>query len=272
MTSAEPTQPGTGAGGDPFRLDGRVALVTGAARGIGAQIAATLAARGATVARADITAAAEWSDATEPGATEPGGAGPAGGGSRHRVDVTSSTSCAELVAAVLNRHGRLDLLVNNAGVVRRGPAATMSEEDFTTVLDVNLTGTFRMCQAAYPALRDAAGSVVNIGSTNGHIAVLNTLGYCVSKAGVMHLARVLALEWAPDQIRVNAVGPTIVPTDMTTDLRGDANYLAEKLATIPLGRMAQPQDVANAVAYLLSDAANMITGQTVFVDGGVTIH
>ena len=114
--------------------------------------------------------------------------------------------------------------------------------------------------------------MVNIGSTNGHIAVLNTLGYCVSKAGVMHMARVLALEWAPDRIRVNAVGPTIVPTDMTSDVRGDEAYLADKMASIPLGRMAQPQDVANAVAYLLSDAAAMTTGQTIFVDGGVTIH
>nr|MDT0661245.1 SDR family NAD(P)-dependent oxidoreductase [Micromonospora sp. DSM 115978] len=254
-------------GTDPNRFDGRVALVTGAARGIGARIAATLAQRGAVVARADVIPPDDW-----PAADPDRDPGSAGSGSRHRVDVRSADSCAELTAAVLDRHGRLDHLVNNAGVVRRGPAATMSDDDFTTVLDVNLTGTFRMCRAAYPALRRAGGSVVNIGSTNGHVAVLNTLGYCVSKAGVMHLARVLALEWAPDRIRVNAVGPTIVPTDMTSDVREDPAYLADKLATIPLGRMAEPADVANAVAYLLSDAAAMTTGQTIFVDGGVTIH
>ncbi|MFD6691446.1 SDR family NAD(P)-dependent oxidoreductase [Micromonospora aurantiaca (nom. illeg.)] len=245
---------------DPNRFDGRVAVVTGAARGIGARIATTLAQRGATVAQADLLD--DWAEAELTG----------GAHTRHRVDVRSAASCTQLVAEVLDAHGRLDLLVNNAGIVRRGPAATMSEEDFTTVLDVNLTGTFRMSQAAYPALRRSGGAVVNIGSTNGHVAVLNTLGYCVSKAGVMHMARVLALEWAPDRIRVNAVGPTIVPTEMTSDVRGDEAYLADKMASIPLGRMAQPQDVANAVAYLLSDAAAMTTGQTIFVDGGVTIH
>jgi NAD(P)-dependent dehydrogenase (short-subunit alcohol dehydrogenase family) len=233
---------------DSFRLGGRVAVVTGAARGIGACIAATLAERGATVAGADLAATG------------------------HRVDVRSAASCAALVAEVVDRYGRLDLLVNNAGVVRRGPAATMSEEDFMAVLDVNLTGTFRMCKAAYPALRAAGGAVVNLGSTNGHVAVRDSAGYCVSKAGVLHLTRVLALEWAADRIRVNAVGPTIVPTDMTSDVRGDPRYMAEKLASIPLGRMAEPVDVANAVAYLLSDAAAMVTGQTVFVDGGVTVQ
>lgn len=233
---------------DAFRLDGKVAVVTGAARGIGACVAATLAGRGATVAGADL-------------ADTP-----------FRVDVRDAGSCAALVSDVVDRYGRLDLLVNNAGVVRRGPAATMSEEDFATVLDVNLTGTFRMCQAAYPALRAARGAVVNLGSTNGHIAVRDSAGYCVSKAGVLHLTRVLALEWAADRIRVNAVGPTIVPTDMTADVRDDPRYMAEKMATIPLRRMAEPADVANAVAYLLSDAAAMVTGQTVFVDGGVTIQ
>lgn len=238
---------------DPNRFDGRVALVTGAARGIGATIVRTLTERGATVAGADVLPFDEWE-------SEPY--------SKHHVDVRSEASCAALVDEV----GRIDHLVNNAGIVRRGPAATMSVDDFTTVLDINLTGTFRVCKAAYPALKETRGSVVSIGSTNGHIAVLNTVGYCVSKAGVMHLMRVLALEWAPDGIRLNAVGPTIVPTDMTSDLRTDPAYMADKMASIPLGRMAEPQDVANAVAYLLSDAAAMTTGHTVFVDGGATIH
>ena len=248
---------------DPYDFTGRVALVTGAARGIGAVVAATLAGRGATVAMADLLPTNAWEHGL--GAEEDGH-------SRHAVDVRDAASCRALVAEVVATHGRLDHLVNNAGIVRRGLATQMSDEDVSTVLDVNVVGTFRVTTAAYQALRKAHGTVVNLGSTNGYIAVTNTLGYCVSKAAVMHMARVLALEWAPDGIRVNAVGPTIVPTDMTSDVRGDGAYMDDKLGSIPLGRMAEAQDVADTITYLLSPAASMVTGQTVFVDGGATIH
>ena len=243
---------------------GRVALVTGAARGIGQAVAEHLAERGATLALADVLPVDAWEHDL--------GAGADGQHSRHQLDVRDLGSCRAVVDEVVARHARIDHLVNNAGIVRRAPASEMSEQDFVDVLDINLTGTFRMNQAAYPALRQTSASVVNLGSTNGHVAVANSVGYCVSKAGVMHLARVLALEWAADGIRVNAVGPTIVPTAMTDDVRQDADYMSDKLASIPAGRMATAADVAQTVGYLLSPASAMVTGQTIFVDGGVTIH
>lgn len=241
---------------------GRVALVTGAARGIGAVVAQTLADSGATVALADLLPSTQWEHDL----------GTDDRHSRHELDVRDTGSCRQVVAEVLKHHGRIDHLVNAAGIVRRGPAVETDDTDFSLVLDVNLTGTFRVSTAAHAALAMTRGSVVNIGSTNGHIAVLDTVAYCVSKAGVMHLAKVLALEWAPNGIRVNAVGPTIVPTAMTEDVRADATYMTDKLATIPLGRVAEAQDVADTISYLLSPGAAMVTGQTIFVDGGVTIH
>lgn len=244
-------------------FEGRVALVTGAARGIGQAVAEHLAARGAVLALADMLPADGWEHTLGAGGD---------GHSRHELDVRDMASCRRVVQEVIEQHGRLDHLVNNAGIVRRGPAAAMSEQDFVDVLDVNLTGTFRVSQAAYPALQENGGTVVNVGSTNGHIAVRDSAGYCASKAGVMHLARVLALEWAADGIRVNAVGPTIVPTAMTGDVRQDPAYMNEKLASIPAGRMATADDVAQTITYLLSPASAMVTGQTIFVDGGVTIH
>jgi NAD(P)-dependent dehydrogenase (short-subunit alcohol dehydrogenase family) len=128
-----------------------------------------------------------------------------------------------------------------------------------------------MSLAAYPALRLRRGVVVNLASTAGHIAVKGSAAYAASKAGIIHLTRVLALEWAGDGVRVNAVGPTIVPTAMNAGARDNPDYLRDKLASIPLGEMVLPEDVADAVAWLASGAARMVTGQTLFVDGGATI-
>lgn len=238
----------------------RVALITGAGRGIGAETARYLSEKGIRVVCTDLTM-----EALPEGLR----------GSGHtfcEVDVRSEESCCRAVEHVLDSHGRIDYLVNNAGIVRRGPASTMSVQDFSDVIDTNLIGAFRMSQQAYHALKISRGSIVNVGSTNGSIAVKNSVGYCVSKAGVMHLGKVLALEWAVDGIRVNSVGPTIVETDMTADLRLDPVFMAEKLSTIPLGRMATRTDVAQAIYFLLSSDSKMVTGQTIFVDGGVLTH
>ena len=239
---------------------GKVAIVTGAARGIGSTIAQELASRGAIVASADLLDTDKWTNPLQ------------APHSRHFVDVRSKSSCVELIDAVIKEHGRIDHLVNNAGIVRRAKASEMSEKDFTDVIDINLNGTFFMSQSVYPQLKLNKGTIVNIGSTSGHSAVHNTVSYSASKAGVMFLAKSLAFEWATDGIRVNAVGPTIVPSDMTAPLLVDDAFMADKMSTIPLGRMADQLDVAQAVLFLLGPESAMVTGQTIFIDGGVTIH
>ncbi|MBO0785712.1 MAG: SDR family oxidoreductase [Actinobacteria bacterium] len=251
----------------PWRLDGSVALVTGAARGIGAAIARQLAGLGASLALADLEGmdpAEQASQLRSLGAARV---------SVHRLDVRDTSSCTALVADVARQFGGLDILINNAGVNARHDFAAASEEEWHEVLDVNLGGTIRMCRAAVRLLRAApAPAVVNLGSTAGAVAVAGSAAYGVSKAAIMHLTKILALEWAPAGIRVNAVAPSIVPTAMTEDVRQSNEYMTAKLATIPLGRMVTREEVAQAVAYLCSPAAAMTTGQTLFVDGGVTVQ
>ena len=253
---------------DPsWRLDGTVAVVTGAARGIGAAIARRLAMLGASLVVADRAAIDSTGEASELRALG------AARVSVHRVDVRDTSSCNALMTAVASEFGGLDILINNAGVTARHDFADTSEAEWTEVLGVNLGGSVRMCRAALPLLRAARSpAVVNIGSTAGAVAVAGSAAYGVSKAAIMHLTKILAVEWAPARIRVNAVAPTIVPTAMTEDVRRSPGYMAAKLATIPLGRMAQPDEVAQAVAYLCSPAAAMTTGQTLFVDGGVSVR
>jgi NAD(P)-dependent dehydrogenase (short-subunit alcohol dehydrogenase family) len=239
---------------------GKVAIVTGAARGIGATIAQQLAARGAIVASADVLPEAEWTNDLK------------GPHTRHYLDVRSKKLAQIWLPKLLQRTRHLNHLVNNAGIVRRAKASEMSEKDFTDVIDINLTGTFFMSQAVYPELKKVKGTIVNIGSTSGHSAVLNTVSYSASKAAVMFMAKSLAFEWAVDGIRVNAVGPTIVPSNMTAPLLTDEEFMKDKMSTIPLGRMADQLDVAQSVLFLLGPDSGMVTGQTIFVDGGVTIH
>ncbi|MFC2153394.1 SDR family NAD(P)-dependent oxidoreductase [Actinomycetota bacterium] len=247
-------------------LAGSVAIVTGAAGDIGQAIAMALLRSGASVALADI----DTVDASiHPPDDEVDAGLPAV--SSHRVDVTDAQSCEELIAQVKSTYGGVDIVVNNAGINVRKVLVDTTEEEWLRIQDVNVNGAFRMCRAAYATLRSGRNStVVNVASTAGIVGIPATAAYGVSKAGLIQLTRALAAEWAVDAIRVNAVAPTIVRSEMTSDIVGDEWALRQKLSTIPLGRVVEPDEVGAAVSYLASPDARSITGHTLLLDGGFT--
>jgi 2-deoxy-D-gluconate 3-dehydrogenase len=250
-------------------LLGQIALVTGAGSGIGQACAVALAAEGAYVF---ITELPDRQDRAEATVTQIRAAG--GQSDALVLDVRNLDQIVECVGEVVARAGRLDILVNNAGINIRRMAFDVTEADWDAVLDVNLKGVFFMAQAAGRVMRDqtpSGGRIINMASIMGLTGYYQRAAYCASKAGVVNLTRVLAIEWAPYQIRVNAVCPTFVDTPLTRPLfEREPEMLQDILARTPLNRLATPEEVAAAVVFLAGPGATMITGHALAVDGGWT--
>lgn len=243
-------------------MENPVILVSGGAGGIGAETAARLASAGARVVIADLNAERACAKADEI---------VAGGGQAIGVscDVTKPELCQNAVQAAIDRFGRLDGLVSCAGISRPHDSISLPPADWAAMVDVQLNGSFYIAQACARSMWAEGGAIVFISSINAEAAFPRRAAYCSAKAGIAMLTKVLAIEWAGKRIRVNAIGPSHVATEMTLRNIAAGNISEPQIrARIPMGRLAQPSDVADAVSFLLSDQAAFITGQSLYVDGG----
>jgi NAD(P)-dependent dehydrogenase (short-subunit alcohol dehydrogenase family) len=245
-----------------FRLDGKKALVTGAARGLGKGQA-----HGRSECRAPVYGTSRDAESARRISERYGT--PA-----LPVDITEPAQVRQFADDLMQESGGIDLLVNNAGVNVPKPALELTVEDWDTVFDTNLKGSFFLTTslARHWMKSGTQAAIVNIASQAGIVGIEERAAYGTSKAGLIHLTKILALEWASAGIRVNAVAPTFVRTELTASTLSRPDWAAELLSRIPIGRFGEPEDIAGAVAFLLSDAAALITGHTLAIDGGYTIR
>jgi NAD(P)-dependent dehydrogenase (short-subunit alcohol dehydrogenase family) len=249
---------------DIFDLTGKVAMVTGATRGLGESAARALAKAGANVAvcgrqQADLDRVS--ADLTALGVESQG----------FHLDVLDKAKVHDTVGRITERFGRIDILVNNAGVNNRQPVLEYPEEAWDLILDTNLKGYFLVAQAVAPQMIERGyGKVVNMSSILGTVGLPGQIAYAASKGGVDQITKVMALEWAKLGVRVNAIGPTYFETDLVKQLRNDPerfNFINERT---PMGRWGYPEELEGIVIFLASAASDFITGQTIYIDGGWT--
>ncbi|MEO5325465.1 SDR family oxidoreductase [Mesorhizobium sp. CC13] len=249
-----------------MRLDGKTAIVTGGARGIGHAIAERFLREGARVVIADMD--------QEAGAAAERDLARLGQALFVRADIGKRLDVHNLVAATVDAFGEVDVLVNNAGIDHKADFLDVAEADFDRVLAVNLKGAFLAGQAVARVMVDRVeaggqpGAIVNMSSVNSVVAIADQVPYAVSKGGVAQLTTVMALALAPWGIRVNAIGPGSIATDMLARVTADAATRNRVLSRTPLGRIGEPEEIAAVAAFLASDDASYITGQTIFADGG----
>lgn len=245
-------------------LDGKIAVVTGASRGIGKAIAKKLAALGATVI-INYNGSAEKAEAVRQEILTAGGRAEA-----IQCDVSDFAACEAFFKDVISRFGRIDILINNAGITKDGLLLRMSEDDFSKVLDVNLKGAFNCIRfSARQMMKQRYGRIVNMASVVGIAGNAGQVNYAASKAGVIGLTKSAAKELASRGITINAIAPGMIETDMTRDLTDKVKD--EMAKQIPLRRFGQAEDVVEAAAFLVSDSAAYITGQVLHVDGGMVM-